>query len=166
MLDIYLTGFGQTDYLYEAVSNITSVEETGSNDLQDFNLEQNYPNPFNPTTIINYQIAELSNVTVKVYDVLGNKVATLVSGEKPAGSYEVVFNRGKLSSGIYYYKIQLNNLTETKKKEGFVFLSFPNVVIGNPDITQVVEYLKPFPADAVFVLKYLRGLAAELCNAL
>ena len=101
--------------MYEAVSNITSVEETGSNDLQDFNLEQNYPNPFNPTTIINYQIAEISNVTVKVYDVLGNEVATLVSGEKPAGSCEVVFNGGKLSSGIYYYKMQLNNFTETKK---------------------------------------------------
>ena len=115
LIDIYLTGFQRTDYLYEAVSNITSVEEIGSNDLHDFNLEQNYPNPFNPTTIINYQIAELSNVTVKVYDVLGNEVATLVSGEKPAGSYEVVFNGGKLSSGIYYYKIQLNNFTETKK---------------------------------------------------
>ncbi len=68
-----------------------------------FNLEQNYPNPFNPVTTIKYQIPEISFVTLKVYDVLGNEIATLVSEEKPAGSYEINFNSSNLSSGIYFY---------------------------------------------------------------
>jgi hypothetical protein len=80
-----------------------------------FSLSQNYPNPFNPVTNIKYQLPELSFVTLKVYDVLGEEVATSVNEGKPAGNYEVVFNRIKLSSGIYYYKLQSNNFIETKK---------------------------------------------------
>lgn len=78
-------------------------------------LLQNYPNPFNPSTTINYQIPELSFVTIKVYDVLGNEVATLVNEEKSAGSYEIEFDGNELTSGIYFYRIQAGNFVETKK---------------------------------------------------
>lgn len=80
-----------------------------------FSLEQNYPNPFNPSTVISYQLPVISDVTIKVYDVLGNEVATLVNEYKPAGSYEVDFNATGLSSGIYFYKLQTGSFVETKK---------------------------------------------------
>ena len=93
---------------------ITAVED--QNDIPiSFNLSQNYPNPFNPSTKINYSIALSSPVILKIYDVLGNEVATLVNEEKPAGSYEVNFNASQLSSGIYFYKLQAGNFISTKK---------------------------------------------------
>ena len=80
-----------------------------------FYLYQNYPNPFNPTTKISYQIPEPSFVTLKVYDMLGNEIKTLVNEEKPAGSYRVEFNGRELPSGIYVYKIQAGFFSQTKK---------------------------------------------------
>ncbi len=82
---------------------------------EEYYLSQNYPNPFNPTTTISYSIPELSNVSLKVYDVLGREVATLVDEEKPAGNYQLRFNAGNLSSGVYYYKIISNNFMESRK---------------------------------------------------
>ena len=81
----------------------------------EYSLSQNYPNPFNPTTTITFQIPELSFVTLKVYDVLGNKIATLVNEEKPVSSYEVEFNATTLPSGIYFYRVQAGTFVETKK---------------------------------------------------
>jgi len=91
--------------------------------LQSFILEQNYPNPFNPSTTIRFTIPfviasetkQSQFVTLKVYDVLGNEVATLSNEEKPAGRYEVNFDASGLSSGIYFYKLQAGNFVETKK---------------------------------------------------
>ncbi len=85
-----------------------------------FTLEQNYPNPFNPSTVISYQLPVNSMVTLKIYDILGNEIATLVNEEKPAGSYEVEFNiysnEGQnLVSGVYFYKLQADDLIQTKK---------------------------------------------------
>jgi hypothetical protein len=85
-----------------------------------FELEQNYPNPFNPSTKIKFTIPsnvkrETSNVSLKVYDVLGNVVATLVNEEKPAGNYEIEFKASNLSSGIYYYRLVTGSFTDTKK---------------------------------------------------
>jgi hypothetical protein len=88
-----------------------------------FSLEQNYPNPFNPSTKIHYTIPSgITNgakqsqlVTFKIYDVLGNKISTLVNEEKPAGSYEIEFDATGLSSGIYFYKLQAGSFVETKK---------------------------------------------------
>jgi Secretion system C-terminal sorting domain len=87
-----------------------------------FNLYQNYPNPFNPSTTIKYTIptvtlsgVEGSRVQLKVYDILGNEVATLVNEEKPAGSYEVDFDANRFSSGVYFYKLQSGSFVETKK---------------------------------------------------
>ena len=68
-------------------------------------VEQNYPNPFNPSTIINYSIAFANNVSIKVYDILGMEVETLVNEYKEPGNYKVEFNAIELVSGIYFYKI-------------------------------------------------------------
>jgi len=80
-----------------------------------FYLHQNYPNPFNPNTTIKYKMPELSFVTLKVYDVLGNKVATLVNEEKPLGTYEVEFGGAGLPSGIYFYRLLAGSFLVTKK---------------------------------------------------
>lgn len=80
-----------------------------------FSLLQNYPNPFNPVTLISYQIPELSFVTLKIYDVLGNEVATLVEKEKSVGNYKIEFGGSDLSSGIYFYQLRSNGYSETKK---------------------------------------------------
>jgi len=83
--------------------------------LNKYVLFDNYPNPFNPTTTIKYQIPELSFVTLKIYDVLGNEIATLDNEERPAGEYEVEFDATELTSGIYFYRLQANSFVETKK---------------------------------------------------
>ena len=88
--------------------------------LKGYKLLQNYPNPFNPTTKIKYIIPNVGTtlmkfVTIKVYDVLGNEIATLVNGEIPAGIYNVDFNAKNLSSGIYFYKLYTNLIITTKK---------------------------------------------------
>ena len=80
-----------------------------------FKLYQNYPNPFNPSTSIRYAIRTNQFVLVKVYDMLGNEVATLVNEEKPAGNYEVRFNTTQLPGGVYFYKLQAGNFSETRK---------------------------------------------------
>jgi hypothetical protein len=81
----------------------------------EFALEQNYPNPFNPNTKIRWQSPVGSHQTIKVFDVLGNEVATLVDEYKPAGIYEVEFNASSLSSGIYFYKLKSDNFTFVRK---------------------------------------------------
>ncbi|NWF89769.1 MAG: T9SS type A sorting domain-containing protein [Ignavibacteriaceae bacterium] len=83
--------------------------------LSEFGLDQNYPNPFNPTTSISYQLPTDALVTLKVYDLLGREVATLVNEEKQAGKYELQFNANNLSSGVYLYKISMNNFVKTLK---------------------------------------------------
>jgi hypothetical protein len=80
-----------------------------------FGLSQNYPNPFNPVTRIPYSIAENSFVSLKIYDVLGREVKTLVSEKQTAGEYEVLFNASDLNSGVYFYRLTSGNFTETKK---------------------------------------------------
>jgi hypothetical protein len=80
-----------------------------------YSLNQNWPNPFNPSTTISYQLSTQSHVTLKVFDVLGKEVATLVNENKKSGSYEVEFDGSKLMSGIYFYRLQTGNHIETKK---------------------------------------------------
>ena len=80
-----------------------------------FELLQNYPNPFNPTTSIQYAISNRQFVSLKIYDVLGNEVASLVNEEKSVGVYEVMFDATGLSSGMYLYKLQAGSYVETKK---------------------------------------------------
>ncbi|NWF89618.1 MAG: T9SS type A sorting domain-containing protein [Ignavibacteriaceae bacterium] len=78
-------------------------------------LFQNYPNPYNPTTKISYQLSVDVPVTLQVYDLLGREVATLVNEEKQTGNYEVQFDASNLSSGVYLYKITMNDFTKTMK---------------------------------------------------
>jgi len=94
---------------------ITDVdEENDSGNPETFQLFQNYPNPFNPSTTIIYQIPELSFVTLKIYNLLGKEVVTLLDEEKSRGNYELNFNASKLSSGIYIYRLQSGDFIETK----------------------------------------------------
>ena len=123
-LRISLTNYPDIKYLLEQgrFDNLTEVENKNSEyQPEDFILYQNYPNPFNLTTKIKYSIPRsteyysvLQNVTLKIYDILGNEVATLVNEEKPAGIYEVDFNASKLVSGIYFYRLTTPNNSATK----------------------------------------------------
>jgi hypothetical protein len=80
-----------------------------------FALSQNYPNPFNPTTNINFSVGKLSHVELTVYNVLGQKVATLVNQRMPAGAYRVSWDASTMSSGLYFYTMKTDNLTVTRK---------------------------------------------------
>jgi predicted esterase len=93
--------------------NPNSVEEDLS--LTQFRLYQNYPNPFNPFTNFEFRIADFGLVTLKIYDVLGRGVATLVNEEKPAGEYSIKFDSADLSSGVYFYKLTAGKFSQTKK---------------------------------------------------
>ena len=93
----------------------TSVDEQSNQLPLAISLEQNYPNPFNPTTSINYSVPSNNNVALKVYDILGNEIATLVNEQKSVGSYEVEFNAGNLPSGIYFYTLTSGNFVQAKK---------------------------------------------------
>ncbi len=97
------------------VEKISGIQNNKNELPKVFHLNQNFPNPFNPTTKIDYQIPELSFVTLKVYDVLGNEITTLVNEEKSIGIYEVEFDATELPSGIYFYKLQAGDFVETKK---------------------------------------------------
>ena len=92
-----------------------SVEDNKNNIPLEFRLEQNYPNPFNPSTTIAYSIPKQSRVTIKVYDLLGREVVTLINEEKPAGNFSVKFDGSDLSSGVYFYKMQSDSFSESKK---------------------------------------------------
>lgn len=94
---------------------ITSVNDGHPKLPEKFALYQNYPNPFNPTTVINYQLPVNSFVTLKVYDVLGREIATLVNERQTAGTHNVIFNASKLPSGMYFYRLQAGTYSNTKK---------------------------------------------------
>jgi hypothetical protein len=85
-----------------------AVDDNNNIIPSEYSLEQNFPNPFNPSTVIRYQLPYARYVTLKVYDVLGNEVTTLVNENKPAGTYseEFTINNAKLSSGVYYYQLR------------------------------------------------------------
>jgi len=100
------------DSVMNKASTVIAEELTNPTE---FFLEQNYPNPFNPSTTISYSIPTSQFVTLKVYDVLGKEVATLVNEEKPAGSYEFEFNASNLASGIYFYQLRTGEIILTKK---------------------------------------------------
>jgi hypothetical protein len=100
---------------FTVIVPVTGIAENETNLPIEYALKQNYPNPFNPVTTIKYQIPELSFVTLKVYDVLGSEIITLVNEEKPVGSYEVEFNAAGLPSGVYFYQLNAGEFINTKK---------------------------------------------------
>ncbi len=97
------------------IKNITLVNSEVEDVITQYVLSQNYPNPFNPNTVISYSIPKQDQVELKVFDVLGREVTTLVNKEQGAGNYEVQFNGNSLTSGIYFYKLQSGNFTKTRK---------------------------------------------------
>ncbi len=94
---------------------ITGVEQIHNNVPMNYALSQNYPNPFNPSTQIEYSIPQSGYVTIKVYNLLGQEIATLVNQEQRAGSYKVDFDATKLASGVYMYQLHAGNFSLTKK---------------------------------------------------
>ena len=81
----------------------------------EYTLKQNYPNPFNPSTIIKYSVPQASEVQIKVSDILGNEIETLVNEEKPVGTYEITWNAEDLTSGVYFYRLRAGSFIDTKK---------------------------------------------------
>ncbi len=109
---------GLNDFSYWTLAGINSplpVNEEDDIIPEQFNLLQNYPNPFNPTTTITYEVPQLSNIMIKVFDILGDEVAILVNGRKDAGRYQVQFDASQLSGGIYFYRIVGDGFIQTKK---------------------------------------------------
>jgi hypothetical protein len=93
----------------------SATTEVDMNRPTQFVLNQNYPNPFNPVTSISYEVPAQGKVTLKVYDILGNEVATLVNEKKEAGRYQVQFGTGNLASGVYIYQLRSDNFVQSKK---------------------------------------------------
>ncbi|MFZ1518370.1 MAG: T9SS type A sorting domain-containing protein [Ignavibacteriaceae bacterium] len=109
----YLYRLKQIDF--DGTFEYSNEVEVIINVPEKFELLQNYPNPFNPSTKIKYQIADSNPVSLKIYDVLGNEVVSLVNEVQSSGNYEVTFDASMLSSGTYFYKLQSGSLVETKK---------------------------------------------------
>ncbi len=95
--------------------NPTAVDEENISKVEGYTLKQNYPNPFNPSTIINYELPSTGLISIKVFDVIGQEVTTLVNEIKPAGKYSVKFDASKINSGVYFYKLVANNVSITRK---------------------------------------------------
>jgi hypothetical protein len=96
------------------MNGVTGVKQV-SNILADYTLSQNYPNPFNPTTSIDFSIPKSGYVSLKVYNTLGQEVATLFQGFQKAGSFKAEFNASKLASGVYLYRLESGNISIAKK---------------------------------------------------
>jgi hypothetical protein len=96
-------------------NNYQQINYSSEGIVRDYDLSQNYPNPFNPSTIINYQIPQDGFVTLKIYDILGKEVKTLVNEQKTIGRYKVKFDASDLASGIYIYQLKVNEFVLSKK---------------------------------------------------
>ncbi len=102
--------------LKEIVNNLTDITNDKSfAEVKEFYLSQNFPNPFNSGTIINYSVPNPGLISIKVYDVLGREIATLINENKNIGEYQVRFNGDIFNSGIYFYNITAENFNQTKK---------------------------------------------------
>ena len=101
---------------FSSQGTVLSVEGSADQTTpQTYTLDQNYPNPFNPSTVISYRLPLTGHVSLKVYDMIGREVATLVNEVKATGSYEVMFDASKLSSGIYFYQLKSGQFNSVKK---------------------------------------------------
>ena len=106
---------GTSDGVFRSRQITTGIEQNRSVGPLTFALEQNYPNPFNPTTTISYQLPEVNRITLKVFDVLGREVATLVNNVEGPGYKTMQWNASGVASGFYFYKLQAGDFTQTKK---------------------------------------------------
>ncbi|PIZ99209.1 MAG: hypothetical protein COX77_02205 [Candidatus Komeilibacteria bacterium CG_4_10_14_0_2_um_filter_37_10] len=105
----------KNEIVYELKENSISSYSVVTKDDLSFNLHQNYPNPFNPITNISFSLPNSSQVQLKIYDILGKEVTTLINEEKTAGNYQITFDGGKLTSGTYFYKLSAGSYTAIKK---------------------------------------------------
>ena len=94
---------------------IAQIDNSNQNIPDNYSLKQNFPNPFNPSTTIRYSVPKAGFITIKVYNILGELVSTLINEYRQAGDYEIKFNGSNLSSGIYFYRMQAGNFVEVKK---------------------------------------------------
>ncbi|MGB5848244.1 MAG: YCF48-related protein, partial [Ignavibacteriaceae bacterium] len=107
---------GRATILHTTNGGVTFVEDQEIDKIPtEYNLSNNFPNPFNPSTKIKYSVPQSSKVVIKVFDILGNEIETLVNEEKDVGTYEITWYAEQLSSGVYFYKLQAGNFVETKK---------------------------------------------------
>jgi hypothetical protein len=100
---------------FENQFSFTSIPEPGDQAPSQFELSQNYPNPFNPTTQIKFRLTKTGNVTLSVFNILGQKVATLLNGKFNAGSHQVIFDGQRLASGVYTYQLKAGDRVQTRK---------------------------------------------------
>jgi hypothetical protein len=117
LVDVYTDVPANNFYIITEESGITVTSLNDSPPVIPLepSLKQNYPNPFNPSTNIQYTLNNLEFVSLKVYDSLGKEISTLVNQDKPAGNYEIEFNGGNLTSGVYFYRMQAGSFSATKK---------------------------------------------------
>jgi hypothetical protein len=118
--NVYVTGSSSIPLgsIYTTVKYVQIPSSTGDGNTHipvSFKLRQNYPNPFNPATTIRYDLPTAEYVTLRVYDILGREVATLVNKRQTAGSYSIRFDANQLSSGLYFYKITAGSFNKTRK---------------------------------------------------
>ena len=114
--NIWLSTYGDGLVLFNKNGIVLSNYDTNSEVISnDFSLSQNYPNPFNPATRISYELPVSGLVTLKVFDILGRELSTLVNEEKAAGKYQVDFSSSSLSSGIYFYTLTSREYSKTRK---------------------------------------------------
>ena len=95
--------------------NLTDVKDNITSVPNSFSLEQNYPNPFNPTTKIKYNLSKEAKVSLKIFDVLGREITTLVDTKQISGHYEVNFDASKLASGVYIYRMIAGDFVQSRK---------------------------------------------------
>ncbi|MFA5834084.1 MAG: glycoside hydrolase family 2 TIM barrel-domain containing protein [Bacteroidota bacterium] len=113
---VFATAKAKYGLYVDKSENITEVEESRNSVIpEEFMLGQNYPNPFNPSTLISFQLPAGNHVTLKVYDVLGKEIATLVNEQKEPGVYTVPFDASSISTGVYFYRLQAGGFVATKK---------------------------------------------------
>ncbi len=113
--NVYAAGMSALDYAVVKYSSVTGINPTTNETAGKFELKQNYPNPFNPGTKISFKIADIGNVSLRVYDINGKEVETLINKQMLPGNYEVAFDASKLSSGIYFYKLAEDGFIQTRK---------------------------------------------------
>ncbi|OGU76013.1 MAG: hypothetical protein A2W11_06355 [Ignavibacteria bacterium RBG_16_35_7] len=124
-LNIHSMLIDESDYIYIGTDDglwrrplseiVTSIKENPNKLPLNYTLKQNYPNPFNPITSFTYSIPDEANVTIRVFDITGNEIETLVKEEKPAGTYEIMWNAENLPSGVYFYQLSASEFITTKK---------------------------------------------------
>ena len=109
-------GAGSSDvWLIKVAPDVTSINETLQTVINDYRLQQNYPNPFNLETVITYKLVGNAKVSLKIYDIAGREVKTLVNRNQPTGEYSVSFDASGLASGIYIYKLKASSFEQSRK---------------------------------------------------